>query len=165
MSTSSAVRQTPQIERQAEQQVERDGRADHFGEIARGNRDLAEDPENDGHRARVVVAARLRQVAPARDAEAHRERLQQDRHQVRQEDHAEQRVAVAARRRRGRSPSCPGPCSRPRRDSPVRQRRRASARSPHPVGTGDGPVHFAEAPFAARQTPPVRRPGRTPAPF
>ena len=34
-------------QRQAEQQVERDGRADHFGEIAGGDRDLAEDPQHD----------------------------------------------------------------------------------------------------------------------
>ena len=38
-------------QRQAEEQVERDGRADHFGQIAGGDRDLAEQPEDDGRPA------------------------------------------------------------------------------------------------------------------
>ena len=44
--------------------------------------------------ARVAVAAGLRQVAAAGDPEPRRQRLQQDRHQVREHDDAEQRVAV-----------------------------------------------------------------------
>ena len=44
---------------------------------------------------RVVIAAGLREVASAGDAEARGERLQQDRHQVRDHDDAEQRVAEA----------------------------------------------------------------------
>ena len=32
-------------ERNPEEQIERDGRADHFGQIAGGDRDLAKDPE------------------------------------------------------------------------------------------------------------------------
>ena len=82
-------------QRQAEEQVERDGRADDLGQIARRDRDLAEDPQHDRDRLRVAVAAGLREVASAGDAEAHGERLQQDRHQVRDQDDAEQRVAVA----------------------------------------------------------------------
>ena len=46
-------------------------------------------------RRRVAVAARLREIASAGDAEPDGERLQQDRHQVGDQDHAEQRVAVA----------------------------------------------------------------------
>ena len=46
-------------------------------------------------RPRVVIAAGLREVAAAGDAEPRGERLQQDRHQVREHDDAEQRVAVA----------------------------------------------------------------------
>ena len=46
MSTSRAVRQTPQIERQPEEQVQRDRRADDFGQVARGNGDLAQEPED-----------------------------------------------------------------------------------------------------------------------
>ena len=44
-------------------------------------------------RLRVIVAARLRQVAARRHAEPHAQRLQQDRHQIRNQDDAEQRVA------------------------------------------------------------------------
>ena len=50
-------------ERQSEEQVERDGGADHLGQVARGNRDLAQDPQADGDGPRVAVAAGLRQVA------------------------------------------------------------------------------------------------------
>ncbi len=82
-------------ERQAEQQVERDGGADHFGQVAGGDGDLAEDPQNDGGRPRVAVAAGLGEVAAAGDAEPRGERLQQDRHQVGDHDDAEQRVAEA----------------------------------------------------------------------
>ena len=82
-------------ERQAEEQVEGDGGADDFGEVAGGDGDLAEDPEDDGDGARVVVAAGLGEVASAGDAEARGERLQQDRHQVGDHDDAEERVAVA----------------------------------------------------------------------
>ena len=95
MSTSSAVRQTPQISGRPKSRLQRDGRADHLGEIAGGDGDLAEDPQHDRDRARVAVAARLREVAAAGDAEPRGERLQQDRHQVGDHDHAEQRVAVA----------------------------------------------------------------------
>ena len=80
-------------ERQAEQQVQRDGRAHDLGEIARRDRDLAQNPQDDRRRTRIAVAARLREVAPAGDPEPRRERLQQDRHEVGQHDHAEQRVA------------------------------------------------------------------------
>ena len=43
----------------------------------------------------IVVAAGLGEVAAAGDAQAHGERLQQDRHQVGDHDDAEQRVAEA----------------------------------------------------------------------
>ena len=81
-------------QRQAEQQVERDRRADHFRQVARRDRDLAQQPQHDRRRPRVAVAAGLRQVAAAGDPQPRRERLQQDRHQVGDHDHAEQRVAV-----------------------------------------------------------------------
>ena len=82
-------------ERQVEEQVQGDGGADDFGQVAGGDGDFAEDPEEDRRRARVAVAAGLREVASAGDAEAGGERLQQDRHQVRDHDDAQERVAVA----------------------------------------------------------------------
>ena len=81
-------------QRQAEQQVERDRRANHFRQIARRDGDFTQQPEDINGRARVAVAAGLGQVAAAGDAEARRQRLEQDRHQVGNHDHAEQRVAV-----------------------------------------------------------------------
>ena len=94
MSTSSAVRQTPQISGRPNSRLSAIAApitsARSHAAIAishRIQRTMVDRP-------RVVVAARLRQVAPARDAEAHGERLQQDRHQVGHEDDAEQRVAV-----------------------------------------------------------------------
>ncbi len=91
-------------QRQVEQQVQRDGGADHFREVARGDGDFAQQPQEDGDRPRVAVAAGLREVAAAGDAEPGGERLQQDRHQVGNHDHAEQRVAVA---RAAGEVSCP----------------------------------------------------------
>ena len=63
-------------ERQAEEQIGRDGGAEHFGKIGGGNRDLAGDPEKNRRRPRVVIAIGLREVAAAGDAEADSERLQ-----------------------------------------------------------------------------------------
>ena len=82
-------------ERDAEEQIQRNRRADDLREIARRDRHLAEQPQHERHRRREVIAARLRKVAAADDAEARRQRLQQDRHEVGQHDHADQRVAVA----------------------------------------------------------------------
>ena len=91
-STSSPVMSTPIGSGRSEQQVERDRRSDHLGEVARGDGDLAEHPEPDGDRPRIVVAARLREIASGDDAELGREPLQQHRHEVREQDDAEQRV-------------------------------------------------------------------------
>jgi hypothetical protein len=44
-------------DRNAEQQVQRDGRADHFGQVGRGDGDLAQHPQEECHRAGVMVAA------------------------------------------------------------------------------------------------------------
>jgi hypothetical protein len=51
-------------------------------------------PQDDGDRPGVAVATGLREIASAGDAQPRRQRLQQDRHQVGQHDHAEQGVAV-----------------------------------------------------------------------
>ena len=83
-------------ERQAEQKIERNGGADHFRQIAGRDCNLAQHPQHDRRRPRVAVAAGLRQVASAGDAEPRRQRLQQDRHQIRQHDDAEERVAEAS---------------------------------------------------------------------
>ena len=74
-------------------QVERDRGSDYFGEIARRDGYLAAYPEQKADRPGVVVAARLREIASGDDAELRCESLEQDRHQVRGENDAQQRVA------------------------------------------------------------------------
>ena len=143
-------------ERQAEQQVERDGGAEHLGEVAGGDGDFAEDPQADGGLARVVVAAGLGEVAAAGDAEARGERLQQDRHQVRDHDDAEQRVAEA--RAAG---EVGGPVARVHvadRDEVAR-----AGKGEHlfpesgAVRNGDRAVDFGQADLARRQPPAADR--------
>ena len=167
-------------QRNPEQQVQRDGRADHLGQVAGGDGDLAEHPEHEAHGARVVVAAGLRQVAPGRDAQLEGERLQQDRHQVGDQDDAQQRVAEpraagevggpvarvhvadrhhVARARRRRAPCArrrrragPGRCGATRAGSAACADS-ASRRAPRPAGS--------TAALIAR--PPTRRARRAPA--
>jgi hypothetical protein len=79
-------------ERDVEEEVQRDRRPDHLGEVAGRDRQLGPDPEEDPRAPRVPVPARLGQIATGGDAEPRRERLQQDRQQVGDEDDAEERV-------------------------------------------------------------------------
>ena len=90
---------------------------------------LAGQPQREVDRLRIMVAAGLGEVAPGGDAQPRGQRLQHDRHQVRDQDDAQQGVAELANRRRGRWPSCPGPCSRPRPCSRARGRRGSGAAS------------------------------------
>ncbi len=69
-------------QRDAEEKLERDGRADDFREVASGDRSFAEHPEADDGRLRIVIAAGLREVASGGDAQLHAKVLEQDRHQV-----------------------------------------------------------------------------------
>ena len=78
----------PQTSGMPKSSCRRDGGADDFGEIARGNGQFAEDPEEpDGGRG-VVIAAGLREIAPGGDAELHAQMLEQNRHEVRDQDDA-----------------------------------------------------------------------------
>ena len=82
-------------QRDMEQQVQSDGGAQHFGQIAGGDRDLAQHPQRVGDRARVSFAAGLRQVALADDPQARAQSLQQNRHQVRKHQHPQKLIAEA----------------------------------------------------------------------
>ena len=64
-----AVISTPAQQRNVEQQVEPDGRAEHLGQVAGGDGDFAQHPEREVDGARVGFAAGLRQVAAADDAQ------------------------------------------------------------------------------------------------
>jgi hypothetical protein len=80
-------------QRDAEEQIQRDGRADDFREVARADGRFAEQPEHDGDGLGVMVPAGLGEVAPGDDAELGAERLQENRHEVRDQDDGEERVA------------------------------------------------------------------------
>src|SRR4029079_10901900 len=58
-----------------------------------GDRQLTDHPEKPDCRSRVVVATGLCQVATSYDAELLRQTLEQDGHQVRHQDYAEQGVS------------------------------------------------------------------------
>ena len=91
-------------QRDAEKQIQRDGRADHFREIARADGEFAEQPEHDRHGLGVMVAAGLGEVASGHDAEFGAERLQENRHEIRDQNDAEQRVAELRATREVRGP-------------------------------------------------------------
>ncbi len=80
-------------QRDAEQQLQRDRGTDHLGQVAGDDRHLAQQPQGHGDRLRIMVAAGLGQVASGDDAQLGRQRLQQDRHHIRQQDDRQQRVA------------------------------------------------------------------------
>jgi len=79
----------------AEEQLQRNGRADDLGQVAGGNGNLGKEPQRIGDRLAVLLAAGLREIAAGGDAEFEREALEQNRQQVRDHDDEEQRVAVA----------------------------------------------------------------------
>ena len=91
-STSSAVMSDALDERDAEEQVERDGRADHFGEVARGDGDFGKEPEAMEVRRRVVSRQACARSRPVAMPSLSGERLEEDRHQVGEHDDAESRV-------------------------------------------------------------------------
>src|SRR5438552_17576740 len=69
-------------QRNAEQQLQRDRRANHFSQIASSDSNLAQNPEKPDERSRVMVAARLGEVAVCGDAELDAQMLKQYRHQT-----------------------------------------------------------------------------------
>ena len=80
-------------ERNVEEQVQGDGRADDLGQIACGDGDFGANPQRVAHAGAVALVAHLRQVALGGNSQLEREALQENRHQVRGHDDKEQRVA------------------------------------------------------------------------
>ena len=80
-------------QRDTEQQIQRDGGADHLGQVAGDDGDLAGDPQQQAHRPRITRAAGLGQVQPGGDAQPCGQGLQQDGHEVGEQDHRQQQVA------------------------------------------------------------------------
>jgi len=71
--------------------------------------------EREGRPPGELLAADLGQVVPGGDPELRREGLNEHRHQVRGDDHPDQRVGRTSTRRRCSWRSCPGRCRRRRR--------------------------------------------------
>ena len=95
-STSSAVRQTPQINGSPNSRF-RAMAAPMTSARSQAAIAISHRIHSAMRRwARVGVAARLREIPAAGDSQTQRQRLQQDRHEVRQHDHAEQRVAISS---------------------------------------------------------------------
>jgi hypothetical protein len=87
---------------QAKQQVQADGHAQHLGQVAGHNGNLAKEPEHQVDARRKLFAAGLGQVAPAGQTQPHCSCLEQHRHQVGRKDHRQQRIAkLRSARNRG----------------------------------------------------------------
>ena len=80
-------------QRQAEQQAEADGGSERFREVGRHRGDFAGDPHGVDQRAGEMRAAELREALAGDDAQLGRERLEQHRDQVGQQDDPQQQVA------------------------------------------------------------------------
>ncbi len=85
--------QRPADQGNAEQQFQCDRSPDHFGQIAGDDRRFAGQPQQQIDRPRIGGAAGLREIAVGNDAKPGCECLQQDRHQVGDQNDRQQRVA------------------------------------------------------------------------
>ena len=83
---------TAQNSGMSKQQVERDGAAEHFGQVARADGHFAQQPIRPARPARIPIAASLGQVLAGDDAKPSREHLQKDRHHAGQQHDPEQVV-------------------------------------------------------------------------
>ena len=77
-------------QRDVEQQVEGDGAAQHFGQVAGADRDFAHQPVGPAVQRGIPVAAALGEVFAGDDAEAGGDDLQEDRHEAGEADDPEQ---------------------------------------------------------------------------
>ena len=138
-------------QRNAEQQVQRDRRADDFGEVAGGDRDFADHPQKERHRLGVVIAARLREIAAGYDAKLRGQALQQNRHQIGQQDDRQQRVAEARAASKVGRPIAGIHISDG--DEVARPRERECFLPPRAGFDRHGAVHFGETRGEPRVTP------------
>ena len=86
--------------------------------------------EHQADRPRIMVATGLRQIAARHDAQLERQVLQQDRHEVRDQHHRQQRVAELRAAGQVRGPVARDPCIRRRPSGPGPRRPAACARNP-----------------------------------
>ena len=81
------------FQRNAEQQVQADGGADHFGNVGGDDGKLCQEPKRDADPARIGIAAGLRQITPRSDGKPGAKRLQYDGHDVGHQRDEQQRIA------------------------------------------------------------------------
>ena len=79
-------------ERDAEKELQADGHAHDFRQIAGGDGQLAENPEEDDDRRGIAVAARLGEIAASGNSELEREMLQEDGHEIGHQNDAQERI-------------------------------------------------------------------------
>ena len=79
-------------QRNVKQQVQRNRRPDHLGQVAGRNGNLRADPQRKAHPLPITLAANLRQVPLRGNAQFETETLQQNRHQVGDHDDRQERV-------------------------------------------------------------------------
>ena len=79
-------------QRDVEQQIESDGAAEHFGQIAGPNSHLAHQPVGPARPCGIPVAAALGEVFARNHAEAGGNHLHEDRHQAGEADHPQQSI-------------------------------------------------------------------------
>src|SRR5213594_4455807 len=111
----------------------------------------AQHPQGERGGARVVIAARLRQIAPGHDAEFRGQPLQQDRHQVGQQDDRKQRVPEARAAR-----EIGGPVAGihvPHGHEVARSSERQRLAPPRTRADGNGAIDFGEARRETRAPP------------
>ena len=77
-------------QRDVEQQIERDGAAQHFGQVAGADRHFAHQPVGPTGPAGIPVAAALREVFAGDHAQARGDDLHEDGHQAGQAHHPQQ---------------------------------------------------------------------------
>ena len=80
-------------QRNAEEKLKPDRRADHLRQVARRNGDLAQNPQKPDHRHRIMVPAGLGQVPSRGHAQLDAQVLEQDRHEVGNQDDAQEQEA------------------------------------------------------------------------
>jgi len=77
----------------AEQEVQAERRAEELGQVGRHRDCFCDQPQREGNRPRIAVAADLGEVAARGDAQLRRQGLDEHREQVRGDDHPHQAVA------------------------------------------------------------------------
>ena len=77
-----------------EKEIQRDGGADHLGQITSGNADFGGDPEGDGRFLPVVEPAALCEIEAGDDSQLQRESLEEHRHDAGKQDDREECVII-----------------------------------------------------------------------